>query len=217
MKIKIYNEEKALIIISVFSVLLSFGKVMHSGYLTFLTLSWNLLLAWIPYLISRYGFQKEQGKNTKNIIFFIIWILFLPNAPYLITDFIHLNIKGPYRWLEIVIFSSYGLSGLLLFQLSILHFKNIFLSKYSKITRQFIIVFLSGICAYGIYLGRILRCNSWEIVSDPIGLAHSIFNSIFHNPNLFNAFYINVIFTLFLYISIIVFNYLLNTNDEKKN
>ncbi|WP_395053633.1 DUF1361 domain-containing protein [Flavobacterium sp.] len=154
-----------------FSLLLLRAKITNSTYLFFLI--WNLFLAIIPYFISSYIIVKSKQikSNLLLVISFICWLLFLPNSFYIITDLVHIvRSTGNLFYLDLIIICSFATIGFLLGLLSLNHFK-IFLNsrnlvKYSTYTIPFICI----LCGFGIYLGRILRYNSWNIISNPFQL-----------------------------------------------
>ena len=94
-------------------------KLTHSFFYLFLV--WNLFLAVIPFAISTYLISFPKLKKLGLLIWFSVWLLFLPNAPYIVTDLIHLRLSDThFIWLDILIVSSFACNGLLLFYLSIL-------------------------------------------------------------------------------------------------
>ncbi len=152
------------------------GRVILSNQITFGFVPWNLFLAWLPYLFSLVMAAIHQVRPRwwwAQIIPGALWLLFLPNAFYLMTDFIHLTQR-----LSIPIWYDAGL-------LAITAWTGIFLAVVSLHTVQGIVqsylgTFLSwifalvviGLSGYGVYLGRFLRWNSWDVLSDPIGIAY---------------------------------------------
>lgn len=214
---RISKQQQALYALSAFAVILSIGRVFYSGQLTFLFLAWNLFLAWIPYWISTSQFKFHQKITYRSFIFVAIWLAFLPNAPYLVTDFVHFHSKGQLKWLDIVLLSSYAIAGMLLFHRSLQHFRFAFLSQLSLRLQHLVILLILFSSAYGIYLGRILRFNSWDVVIRPLWLTESIFRSVF-DPNHFKyTMYITGLFLVFLYVSVLVFDHLSVTTHEEKN
>lgn len=144
-------------------------KLTHSFFLIFLV--WNLFLAAIPYFISSYLVAKENAPwGIRNGLLFL-WLLFLPNAPYIVTDLIHLtHAEATYKLFDAVIISLFALSGLLFYCVSLQQIISIYSNKWKlwKVTVfKWTIPFL---CAFGIYLGRFLRWNSWDILQNPFGL-----------------------------------------------
>ena len=151
----------------------------------YLFLVWNVFLAIIPYVITMYLNTKANLSKLKLGFWFLIWLAFLPNAPYIVTDLIHIRIgNDSLLWLDVLVVLSFALTGLFLFYLSILGMQQLIASKFKRIpivTSTIAILFL---CGFGVYLGRFLRYNSWEIISNPQILISDVFNiliSPFHH------------------------------------
>ncbi|WP_411767760.1 DUF1361 domain-containing protein [Winogradskyella sp. A3E31] len=157
-----------------FSLIILMIRVKLNKSFFYLFLVWNIFLAIIPYAITMY-INTKSLKHYKLVLWFIIWLLFLPNAPYIITDFLHLRVANTHLlWLDIIVLLSFSLSGLVLFYLSLIDMQNILKKHFKSIplnTVTFILIFLS---AFGVYLGRYLRYNSWEIISQPQHLISDI-------------------------------------------
>ena len=205
-KIKI---PKSIIYFLILAGMLNILRVLIFGNITFLYLFWNILLASIPFFISSILVLRTDKDNMIKpffIIGFILWFIFLPNAPYVVTDFIHLGrIHGvPVMYDIFVLFSSSYVS--LLFGLySLEHMEKIFLLKFSKKITNIIIIITILFTSFGIYLGRFLRFNSWDLFTSHSSIISSVFR-IFTGPNS----YISVcsytfLFFLFIYISYISF------------
>ncbi|MBK7882734.1 MAG: DUF1361 domain-containing protein [Chitinophagaceae bacterium] len=143
----------------------------------FAFLIWNIFLAFIPFIISRYLFLYAKPDVKKYFIFFGmgIWLLFFPNALYIVTDIVHLqNINEVPKWFDIILLFSASVLGLLL-AFSSLHIIEMILKKYvdTKYIQLsvFTILFISS---FGVYLGRFLRWNSWNIINKPFTLFQDI-------------------------------------------
>jgi uncharacterized membrane protein len=99
---------------------------------------------------------------------FLIWLAFLPNAPYIVTDLIHIRVgNNSLLWLDVLVILSFALSGLLLFYLTILDMQKLVTAKFKKIPIKFSTTTVLFLCGFGVYLGRFLRYNSWEIIINP--------------------------------------------------
>jgi len=155
-------------------------KVTHSFFLLFLI--WNLILAVIPYIISNFikiDFSIKKY-NFQNLFFIVSWLLFLPNTFYLITDFVHLNHNNLMQFcFDFMLLSSFTIAGFHFGILSISTIHQQIEFSYSKKISNLFIVTISYLCAFGIYLGRILRFNSWDIITNPINLINSITDCLF--------------------------------------
>lgn len=173
-------------------------KLHQSIYLSFLV--WNLFLAIIPFAITT-GLTSRNKINKLTLFFFFgIWLLFLPNAPYIVTDLMHLTRTDQrFLWLDILMIMSFAFNGLILFFLSLSDMEKL-LKHYLKpklLTALMLSIF--GLTAFGIYLGRFLRHNSWEIINNPLNIFTDIFN-IICQPNI-EAWIFTVTFGSFLAIS----------------
>lgn len=178
-------------------VLLSIRLLMKED-LSFLFLYWNLFLAWIPYLairqLTRFPSPWYQGAV------FVFSFLFLPNAPYIVTDLFHFKkeLHAP-MWFDLILLLSFSLLGMIYFLLTLqlmLHFlKQKLRSEILLRAVKFGMIFL---CSYGIYLGRFLRLNSWDILY-PKHLLAKIYESLLM-PELGNTLQITLTFSAFLYV-----------------
>jgi uncharacterized membrane protein len=144
-------------------------KLTHGYFLLFLV--WNLFLAFIPYvMVVRLRF-RESVTTTNLIATFIIWLAFLPNAPYILTDLIHIK-HAETSWIvyESLLVLSFSITGLLLGFLSLRDMCVLLSQKGWLPNKKWVRIFQNTIlilCGYGIYLGRVLRWNTWDIIQHP--------------------------------------------------
>lgn len=154
-------------------------KLNHSFFYLFLV--WNLFLAVIPYAITTFLSKREQLSKVSCLVLFLTWLLFLPNAPYIITDLLHLRMSNQYlMWLDVILVTSFAYNGLVLFFLSLSDMEVIlksFVSDKKRFYIMTIIVFLTG---FGMYLGRFLRYNSWELLHRPDVIFRDTIDIILH-------------------------------------
>ena len=161
-------------------LLLMFRMKLAQSYF-YLFLVWNIFLACIPFAITFYLAQKKEQNSTILFGWFCLWVLFLPNAPYLLTDYLHLNFGNPsVRWLDIIMLASFSICGLLFYFFSVKDMECILKTKLSTKLSGIIIWLLPFTVGFGIYLGRILRWNSWNILQNPKALFNDIWNIIWH-------------------------------------
>ncbi|MEM9390494.1 MAG: DUF1361 domain-containing protein [Bacteroidota bacterium] len=147
---------------------------IRSGNITYFYLDRNLFLAWIPLIFAmiwRHRLQYGSPTRWKSLGIFCLWLLFFPNAPYLITDLVHLNTRfNPAIWADTLLLFSCALAGLALGIYS-LHIVHQILLQYFKSVRAWLIISISLVLTgYGIYLGRIQRWNSWDLFIQPFTL-----------------------------------------------
>jgi uncharacterized membrane protein len=103
------------------------------------------------------------------------WLLFFPNAPYILTDLIHLEgMKDASLWFDLILILSFAWTGLLFGLLSLMDIEKLLNQFFSKKLVHFIVIVLLFVGSFGVYLGRFLRWNSWDIISDPFGLFFDI-------------------------------------------
>ena len=175
--------------------------VRESGSAKFGGLIWNLFLAWIPFLlaVAVYDGWRRRRSGGSLVAVGALWLLFFPNAPYIVTDFVHLehNADAPY-WYDAVTVSAFAWTGLLL------GFASLFLMQ--TVVRQWRGVVSGWIFAgvalalgsLGIYLGRFLRLNSWDALEHPSVLPR-IAHAVARDPFAYQeAIGVTVLFTLAL-------------------
>jgi uncharacterized membrane protein len=160
-----------------FSVLLVIVRASVSHHLYFVFLIWNLFLAFLPFVFSE--FLNEKNKNWSVFILLPLWLLFFPNAPYMITDLFHLKSRAdmPY-WFDLLLLFSFAWNGILLTYLLLLNVEKFLAFKIGKYPTIVTLFFIFLLCAFGIYLGRYLRWNSWDIISNPSLLAYDILHRL---------------------------------------
>ena len=149
--------------------LLAFRKV-RSGSYGFGFLPWNLFLATIPAVASELfrRSQEARGPAVVQIVWFVVWILFLPNAPYLVTDYIHLRERPEMPlWYDVALLTSAAGVGLLLAYASAADVQIALTRAFNSIVAWIVVGISLLLSGFGIYLGRFLRWNSWDAVSNP--------------------------------------------------
>jgi len=159
-----------------FLLLMVRAKLTQSIFMFFLI--WNLFLAYTPLAISGIMINNAIKKWTFYPAF-IIWLLALPNAPYIITDFIHLyKDNGVPVWFDILLIASFTICGLLFGLASMKNMHRIVSAKFSTAIATTIMLFSSLLSGFGIYLGRFLRYNSWDVLHKPFALMTDIIHSL---------------------------------------
>ncbi|MFI0430997.1 DUF1361 domain-containing protein [Mariniflexile sp. HMF6888] len=208
----IFNQFKlysVLVISLIFSVFLLMIRIKLNHSFFYLFLIWNLFLAIIPFVITSYLILQPNIKKMKLILWFGIWLLFLPNASYIITDLMHLRFNpDSYLWLDILVVTSFACNGLLLFYLSVLDMKNILKAYIKKPVNDILFIILLFLSSFGVYLGRFLRYNSWEILSNPKYLILDVFNIVLQPIIYREAWLFTFLFGIFLNIGFWMFKQL---------
>ena len=133
-------------------------------------LAWNLFLAWIPFVLAlaAYG-RHRRGASLGGIApLAFLWLLFFPNAPYLVTDLFHLRreLLAP-LWFDVLVFGTFAWAGLLLGFVSLHLMQSIARRAFGWVASWALVLVALGLASFGIYLGRFLRWNSWDLFAEP--------------------------------------------------
>ena len=165
-----------------FSVLLIMARILYTRHFTFIFLAWNLFLAFVPYFISSLiQYNPSMIKNKiKFIPLSIAWLLFIPNSFYIITDLFHLGISNVPIWFDLALLLSFAWNGLLLGIFSVRQMEKI-MQVFLRGKHELIFLYpVMCLNAFGIYIGRYLRFNSWDVISNPFQLASDILDFVLH-------------------------------------
>lgn len=176
--------ERMLLFSICFTIFLLGFRFLYFGQLQFVFYLWNLFLAIIPLLLSR-QLSKWKKLNVKVFVVLLCWLLFLPNAPYIITDIFHFFERPPVpKWFDLLLVTSAAWNGLMIGIVSLMQVEQFLSLHFSslKVNVSMMIILLS--CSYGIYVGRFLRFNSWDIVTNTQALAHQLEKSFLY-PRLY--------------------------------
>jgi uncharacterized membrane protein len=161
-------------------------RVSRTGTDHFLFLIWNLFLACIPLAASRLlrVFHHRRSLDVAQLILVGVWLLFLPNAPYILTDMVHLQSGSPtLYWYDLGVLLSCALTGLLLGYSSMFDVHRVIEERFGPKLGWVVAATSLVLSGYGVYLGRVLRWNSWDIVTNPRALFATIIDCVV-NPAL---------------------------------
>lgn len=157
---------------------------------TFFFLLWNLFLAWIPYLAAL-KVEQIQRAGSRRIFVWLwlpVWLVFLPNAPYIITDFVHFRHLPPVPfWYDLTLFFTAASLGLILGLLSIYEVHVVLKRWFSRTFSAAIIIVAIGLSGFGVWLGRFQRWNSWDLVTRPDALLSDIAQTVTTRHELVHA------------------------------
>ncbi len=169
---------------------------IESGSFLFIMLVWNIILATLPLVFMNQGLNKNE--KWKKIVYFTLWFFFFPNAIYMITDFIHLtndqmiwsiqvepysgiaNTRYSmeiYQWSKLLIISLGAFYALLVGLESMNRFYEYIRTGKGNLVSAIVVVLVSTMAAFGVFIGRFLRFNSWDIIR-PFFLIKEIMGSL---------------------------------------
>ncbi len=156
---------------------LVYGRIVIAQSYAFAFLGWNLLLAAIP-AVAAWLFARAAEQHAHallQVFWFAIWLVFLPNAPYVITDLVHL---APHSyiplWYDLAMLASCAGTGLLLGYTSLADVQAVIARRFSARLGWGVAAAALLLSGFGIYLGRFLRWNSWDAVTRPLQLLADI-------------------------------------------
>lgn len=149
------------------------ARVFHSREGVYGFLVWNLFLAVVPWLAA-VGLERWVARRSAGLSCLVaallggVWLLFLPNAPYLITDLVHLRARPPVPlWYDVLMLGSAALTGLLAGAFSLRRVQRAVAASLGSIAGYATVLVALPAAGFGIYLGRFARLNSWDLVLHP--------------------------------------------------
>jgi uncharacterized membrane protein len=171
----------------------------------------NLFLAWIPVLIA----LITQGVQTSRRTFFVIlpftcliWLVFFPNAPYLLTDFQHLRLyhDSPKLWFDVILVIWFAFTGLFLGLVSLYVMQRLVRITFGSTAAWLFVLAAALLSSSGIYIGRFFRLTSWEVLRNPIQFGGDLLEQVRNSGSSSPAFVgLYTLFLLFVYLMIPVF------------
>lgn len=173
---RLSSAEKIILSFLLFTAAMLVMRIMYADNIRYIFLMWNLFLAWIPFQLSLSLTRNPQYHKWMRYGLLACWLLFFPNALYIITDLIHLEnaVDTVPVWYDAVLLFTSSLTGLVmafvsLYQVELFLRKNL---RAKHINALMVAVLFLG--SFGVYIGRFLRWNSWDIVANPVSLLWEI-------------------------------------------
>lgn len=189
---------------SALAVALLAGRMLLTGTPAYRFLAWNLFLAWLPYLAALAAAAANAACGARGARLAVVaacgllWLLFLPNAPYIMTDFVHLPGMTFVWWYEVGTLLAFAWSGCILGVAS-LHIMQGIVRARAGAAASWAFVLLSGaLCGLGIYVGRFLRWNSWDVFTSPSALARQLLAILADPPSYPRLIGVSGLFACFL-------------------
>ncbi len=167
-----------LIFASGVSISLVFARIAWTGKMRYAFLIWNLFLAWMPLLLALLAEDRYRSNSRRDWRFLTLtgmWLLFFPNAPYIFTDVIHLRSAFfAHFWVDLTLILLCAFTGLVVGFVSLYIMQSVVTRMLGRWFGWCFIAVVAGLSGFGIYLGRFLRLNSWDIVARPLKLWQGI-------------------------------------------
>lgn len=183
-----------------FTFALLLGRIVYAQRLTFIFIPWNLFLAALP-LYFAFKLQSSGARGIKAWVLIALWLLFFPNSMYIVTDLFHLRQHGNVPlWYDLLILVSAAITGIIMGFASLRQVERFLMAKVSVRYMRWIVLFIFMLCGYGIYIGRYLRWNSWDIVTQPFALLSDMLYHIAHPLRSIECWMLTILFGIWMYL-----------------
>ena len=186
----------------------------------FLFLVWNLFLAAIPLIIAAILYEHTRIAPSKLRLWFlgVVWLLFLPNAFYLLTDLKHLkHATDQLVLLDALLLFSFAFNGVLMGFFAMYYGLKSIRICYLRFPVGLGTLVIFFLCGFGIYLGRELRWNSWDVLANPTALIQDIFTRIMNPLRFIRTWGITLIMAAFLSINYYIFKQFFMLKKTRKH
>ena len=183
-------------------------RVSYSGNSYYEALVWNLLLAWIPFALAVYVYDGRRRGERGPLLWAAsaLWLLFFPNAPYIVTDFKWLrDWTGAPIWYDVVLVAAAAWCGLMLGFISLYLMQAVVRRSIGAVKAWLFVLGVLAVSSFGIYLGRFQRWNSWDVFTRPGVLAHNVWPHLARPYDHPKTVAVTALFTAFLAMTYLVF------------
>jgi uncharacterized membrane protein len=192
----------ALIIANMASVTLFCLRLIGAENFRYWFMLWNLILAWIAPLLAWYLTRRlltGRWRHWSNIVLTVLWLGFLPNSFYMVSDLIHVQQTGEVSIIfDAVLFTSFIFNGFVAGFLGAIMVHRELLRRLSSMKSYTVMAGAFFLSSYAIYLGRILRWNTWDAILHPSGLIFDVSDTILRPLEHPQAFVVTLSFTLLI-------------------
>jgi uncharacterized membrane protein len=170
---------------------------------------WNLVLAWVPYLVSLWAASLNLLAPRRALLLVppgALWLVFFPNAPYILTDFLHLSPRpGVPLWYDILLLATFSWTGLILAIASLRIMHTLVREHLGGLISWGFVGLALGLGGMGIYLGRFSRFNSWDLLLAPREVLKTLLMRLL-DPLSYPRFYgFTLLFSAFLLVAYLAF------------
>ncbi len=190
---------------SALSVALVLARIFYSGWPTYAFLVKNLILAWIPLCIALVLWAIDRKGALSKVSFIVLasmWLAFFPNAPYIITDLVHLGPRAPVPlWYDLLLIFSCAWNGLIVGFVSLRLVQSVTARFCGTVASWLLVPCALVASGFGIYLGRFLRWNSWDFLTNPALLMADIVDRVANPLAHPHTFAMTILFAAFLMVA----------------
>ena len=196
------------------------ARVAYSDSRRYTFLVWNLFLAWIPLIMAYIAYALSLKRVFLYLfvpVFALVWLAFFPNAPYIMTDFQHLanGWDGAPLWFDVILLIWSSWTGLLLGIVSLYLMQEIVRKTFGKFLGWVLVFGVSFLSSFGVYLGRFLRWNSWDMLHNFESILRDAWKLLRHlNKSAIGFTALFTVFFLFVYLTFYAFAHL---HQEQNN
>lgn len=183
-------------------------QIMYSGTSDNAAIAWNLFLAWIPLVLALIVYNRDRpGASIPALaVGGALWLVFLPNAPYIITDLKYIEgFRGARALYDAVLLVVAAGTGLLLCLTSLLLMHTVARRLVGAFDAWALAVGALALSSFGIYLGRVQRWNSWDVFVRPGSLFSHVAGGLLHPLSHPRPITATILLTSFLLVSYLVF------------
>lgn len=182
----------ALLLTTVVSLVLFGIGMVRNNSTEFGYFIWNLFLAWLPLLFALWlgnTLRRKLWSSWEAMGVTLLWLVFLPNAFYIVTDLIHIRELHRVDFLlDVIMFASFVFNGLLLGYIALYGIHQELIKRVSNRMAATLIGGVLLLCSFAIYLGRELRWNTWDLLVNPGGILVDISDRFLYPANYPSAF-----------------------------
>lgn len=191
------------------------GAKGHHAYLV-----GNLFLAWLPLVFALLAAERfdvvKSLRDWKFLALSTAWLLFFPNSPYIFTDLVHvLHAWWPSFWVVLMLILLCAMTGFVAGFLSLQVMHRLATRLWGPVMGWVFVMAVSALTGFGVYLGRFVRLNSWEVVTDPIGLLYCTRSAVWNVLTQHHDLKFFVLFTLFLMLGYVMLHTLALQRHER--
>lgn len=198
-----------LVLSSLLAMAIFTGRVLLSHSLEFDNLPWNLFLAWTPYLFSLLAVTLQRLFPRQWLLLIIpvgLWLIFYPNAAYIVTDFLHLEQRpGIPLWYDILLLAAFSWTGMFLAIASLGAVQGLVKEYLGSFAGWLFAAIALGLSGLGIYLGRFGRWNSWDLLFQPKNILKDIALALINPFENRTFFGFTILITAFLVVCYLMF------------